>query len=156
MQQYRTAIVREILFRLVPPILLIIIAIIAIVILVKFTGVWELKHAKVFTFATTFIIISICGLILFLDTKDLFSDLNNNNFIEYFGEATFDEERSNKEFNSFRLNDNEKTVVDSNVGKVEATIDKCIVHVVYGGDSKFVIIFEVKEVLEERPPINSH
>ena len=84
MQQYRTAIVREILFRLVPPILLIIIAIIAIVILVKFTGVWELKHAKVFTFATTFIIISICGLILFLDTKDLFSDLNNNNFIEYF------------------------------------------------------------------------
>lgn len=156
MQQYRTAIVREILFRLVPPILLIIIAIIAIVILVKFTGVWELKHAKVFTFATTFIIISICGLILFLDTKDLFSDLNNNNFIEYFGEATFDEERSNKEFNSFRLNDNEKNVVDSNVGKVEATIDKCIVHVVYGGDSKFVIIFEVKEVLEERPPINSH
>ena len=156
MQQYRTAIVREILFRLVPPILLIIIAIIAIVILVKFTGVWKLKHAKVFTFATTFIIISICGLILFLDTKDLFSDLNNNNFIEYFGEATFDEERSNKEFNSFRLNDNEKTVVDSNVGKVEATIDKCIVHVVYGGDSKFVIIFEVKEVLEERPPINSH
>ena len=93
---------------------------------------------------------------MFLDTKDLFSDLNNNNFIEYFGEATFDEERSNKEFNSFRLNDNEKTVVDSNVGKVEATIDKCIVHVVYGGDSKFVIIFEVKEVLEERPPINSH
>ena len=156
MQQYRTAIVREILFRLVPPILLIIIAIIAIVILVKFTGVRELKHAKLFTFATTFIIISICGLILFLDTKDLFSDLNNNNFIEYFGEATFDEERSNKEFNSFRLNDNEKTVVDSNVGKVEATIDKCIVHVVYGGDSKFVIIFEVKEVLEERPPINSH
>ena len=156
MQQYRTAIVREILCRLVPPILLIIIAIIAIVILVKFTGVWELKHAKVFTFATTIIIISICGLILFLDTKDLFSDLNNNNFIEYFGEATFDEERSNKEFNSFRLNDNEKTVVDSNVGKVEATIDKCIVHVVYGGDSKFVIIFEVKEVLEERPPINSH
>lgn len=154
MEQYRAAIVREILFRLIPPILLIIISITAIVILIKFTGAWELKHAKIFTVASTFIIVLICGLILFFDTKDLFSDLNNNNFIEYYGEATFDERRSNKEFNSFCLNDNEKTVVDSNVGKVEATINKCIVHVVYGGDSKFVIVFEVKEVLEERLPIN--
>lgn len=156
MEQYRTAIVREILFRLVPPILLIIIAIIAIVVLVKFTGVWELKYAKLFTFASILVIILICGLILLFDTKDLFSDLNNNNFIEFLGEATFDEERSNKEFNCFRLNDSEKTVVDSNVGKVDATTNKCIVYVVYGGDSKFVIVFEVKQVLEERPPINSH
>ena len=46
--------------------------------------------------------------------------------------------------------------VISYVGKVDATIDKCIVYVVYGGNSKFVIIFEVEEVLEERPPVNSH
>ena len=91
---------------------------------------------------------------MFFDTKDLFSDLNNNNFIEYYGEATFDEKRSSKDFDSFHLNDENKTVVYSVPGKAEATINKCIVHVVYGGDSKFVVIFEVKEVLEERPPIN--
>ena len=156
MQQYRTAIVREILFRLIPPILLIIIAIIAIFLLVKFAGAWELKQAKIITFTTIFINILVCGLILFFDTKDLFSDLQNNNFVEYYGEATFDEKRSSKDFNSFCLNDSEKTVVDSYVGKVDATIDKCIVYVVYGGNSKFVIIFEVEEVLEERPPVNSH
>ena len=156
MQQYRTAIVREILFRLIPPILLIIIAIIAIFLLVKFAGAWELKRVKIITFATIFINILVCGLILFFDTKDLFSDLQNNNFVEYYGEATFDEKRSSKDFNSFCLNDSEKTVVDSYVGKVDATIDKCIVYVVYGGNSKFVIIFEVEEVLEERPPVNSH
>lgn len=156
MQQYREAIVREILFILIPSILLLIIAIIGIVILVKFTETWKLKHARIFIFSTTFIILIVCGLILFFDTKDLFYDLNNNNFIEYFGEATFDEEQSNKDFNCFRLNDNEKTIVVSNVGKVEATIDKCIVHVVYGGNSKFVIVFEVEEVLEERLPINFH
>ena len=156
MQQYRTAIVREILFRLIPPILLFIIAIIAIFLLVKFAGAWELKQAKIITFATIFIDILVCGLILFFDTKDLFFDLQNNNFVEYYGEATFDEKRSSKDFNSFCLNDSEKTVVDSYVGKVDATIDKCIVYVVYGGNSKFVIIFEVEEVLEERPPVNSH
>ena len=86
----------------------------------------------------------------------MFFDLQNNNFVEYYGEATFDEKRSSKDFNSFCLNDSEKTVVDSYVGKVDATIDKCIVYVVYGGNSKFVIIFEVEEVLEERPPVNSH
>ena len=54
------------------------------------------------------------------------------------------------------MNDSEKTVVDSAVGKVDADINKCIVRVVYGGDSKFVIIFEVERILEERPPVNSH
>ena len=156
MQQYRTAIVREILFRLIPPILLFIIAIIAIVILLKFIDAWEIKRAKIITLAGEFIVILICGLIIFFDTKDLFSDLQNNNFVEYYGEATFDEKRSSKDFNSFCLNDSEKTVVDSAVGKVDSTIDKCIVYVVYGGDSKFVIIFEVERILEERPPVNSH
>ena len=156
MQQYRTAIVREILFRLIPPILLFIIFIIAIVILLKFIDAWEIKRIKIITLACSFVVILICGLIMFFDTKDLFSDLQNNNFVEYYGEATFDEKRSSKDFNSFRLNDSEKTIVDSAVGKVDATIDKCIVYVVYGGNSKFVIIFEVEEVLEERPPVNSH
>ena len=54
------------------------------------------------------------------------------------------------------MNDSEKTVVDSAVVKVDAGVNKCIVRVVYGGDSKFVIIFEVERIIEERPPVNSH
>ena len=156
MEQYRTAIIKEILFRLFPPILLFIIAIIAIFILLKFIDAWEIRRTKIITLACAFVVILICGLIIFFDTKDLFSDLQNNNFVEYYGEATFDEKRSSKNFNSFCLNDSEKTIVDSAVGKVDADIKKCIVRVVYGGDSKFVIIFEVERILEERPPVNSH
>ena len=154
MEQYRAAVVREIIFRLVPPILLILIGCIGAIIFVKFIGAWQLKYSKLITVGSMFLAITICGLILFFDTKGLFADLSNNDYVEFYGEATFDSKQSNKECNSFRLNDEEKTVVTSNIGKVETTIQKCNAYVVYGRNSKFVVVFEVKEVLEERLPIN--
>ena len=159
MEQYRSAILREILFRLIPSILIVILGVIATIIMIKYIdktigGLWELKSARIVIFSAALVTLPICGFIMFFDTKPLFSDLNNNNFIEYYGEATFSERESNKEFNCYRLNDEEETLVVSNVGKAKASIDKCIVRVVYGADSKFVVVFEVEEVLEERPPIN--
>lgn len=154
MEQYREAIVREILFRLVPPILIVLIVSIGIFVLIKHIGLWHLKYSKLVTITTIALVFIICGLILFFNTNGLFADLKNNDFVEYYGEATFDSKQSNKEFNSYRLNDAEKTIVNSNIGKVEPTINKCVAYVIYGRNSKFVIIFDVKEILEERPPIN--
>lgn len=154
MEQYREAIVREILFRSIPPLLLVIISAIVIIILVKFAGLGDFKYSTFFTIATIVLIAIICSLIVFFNTKGLFADLNNNDFIEYYGEATFVSKQSNKEFNSFCLNDEDKTIVNSNIGNVESTINKCVAYVIYGRNSKFVILFEVKEIIEERPPIN--
>ena len=72
MEQYRTAIVREILFRCIPVIVIITIAIIAIVIIVKFIGVWKEKYAKILVVAFIISTLFICGLIMFFDTKLLF------------------------------------------------------------------------------------
>ena len=154
MELYRAAISREILWRLIPSIILSLLFIIGLIILVKYIGGWAEKGTKIFVLISTIVVVSVCSLILFFDTKELFADLNSNNFVDYYGEATYHERRSSKDFNCYQLNDENKTIVTSKVGKVEATIRKCIAHVVYGGESKFVIAFDVEEVIEERPPVN--
>lgn len=154
MEQYREAIVREILFRLIPPIIMVLIALIGIVVLAKFIGVENVKHSKLIMVFTMIFIIVTCSLILYFDTKGLFVDLNNNDFVEYHGEVTFYGKKSTKEFDAYRLNDEESTIVRSSKGKIETTIDKCVAHMVYGRNSKFVVVFEVEKVIEERVPIN--
>ena len=157
MERYREVIVREILLRLIPSCILTLIAAAGIIILIKYLknvfGSDCVVHAKLIAISSIFFISLICGIIMFFDTRALFVDLNKNDFVEYYGEATFDSKHSSKDYTSFRLNDEKKTVVYSK-RNVKATINKCNVYVVYGQNSKFVIVFEVKEIIEERPPIN--
>ena len=120
MQQYRTAIVREILFQIIPiSVLALISCILIIVVFFKSPELHDVKGAKLITFGSVFFIVAVCGLIMFFGTKELFIDLKNDDFVEYYGEAVY--EKSNKEFCFYRLNDGKETVVYS--GKIAPTIN---------------------------------
>ena len=153
MELYREAIVREITSRSVTLGLLFLIGCIGVVIIVKVTDTWDLKYSKLFVLCFISLSIVIGGLVIFFETKDLNVDINNTDFVEYYGEATFNPKQSNRQSHSFNLNDSEKTLVTANSGKIEAKIHKCVARVVYGRTSKFVIIFEVEDILEERLPV---
>ena len=154
MTEYKEILLKEIVLRWLP---LIILAILLSSVLLYFRKLIspyvDVLRWKGWVFIFLFVPLFLSSLWGFYDTAAMRFDYKNNAFISYVGEIKHIPEKGNKSIDVYQLEQIDSVFVEANIGAIDTTIRRCSARVVYASRSKFVVKIEVLEIKETGLPV---
>lgn len=154
MERFRQIVTEELIFALVPAVVVAVILLIAFWISPRILSYLEMLHSKRVVFVILAMLFLLNLVWAYSRTSNLILDLRENAFVTYTGEIEYLSGRGSKATDIYQLNDSpDSMVVEANKGMVDATIQKCNTRIIYSKYAKIVLEFEVYEITERREAI---
>ena len=154
MEEFTEVLVIELIKRLVPTV------IVATLLCVIFFGAHKvLKNLDaikykwvVYCVVIIFFIFNI--LWAYKDTRSFIADICNEVYVSYDGEIEYLEKQSSEYTDVYRLCEKSDVNVYTEIGTVDANIQRCTAHIIYAENSCYILEIEVEDVIETRSPVS--